>query len=341
MKRFIVAAVLVMAAAVGVFAGGKAEKPTEIRALILPKFEVGGWDDAPGEAQFYYNEYVAGGNVYAIKGGFKGNKLYVKNGVALYVTGMAKVNTSTSLTAILSDPRFDFSKAWIFSTGCAGGATELTVMGDVVIVSAVADFDLGHHINPLDLPDYKGPYFIHDTSYDSAGYFQVNPKYVQRMYELTKDVELAATEKAQSAMAKFGGDWSTRPAKVVVGAAVSGDNYWKGYADQATANVILQSYGSPDPFYAAEMEDVALGVVAARFGLGDRYFIIRDVVNMAVPPVGLTPLDIWGDLLRAGEDQEQLSSDDSIEAADIFPTAMENNFKVGKIILDAILEGKF
>lgn len=33
-------------------------------------------------------------------------------------------------------------------------------------------------------------------------------------------------------------------------------------------------------------------------------------------------------------------SEDSEEAADIFPVAMENNFKVGKVIIDAILGGQ-
>ena len=59
------------------------------------------------------------------------NKLYVKDGVALYVTGMGKVNSALSLNAILLDERFDFSNAYIFSTGCAGSAYEYGVMGDV------------------------------------------------------------------------------------------------------------------------------------------------------------------------------------------------------------------
>ena len=50
--------------------------------------------------------------------------------------------------------------------------------------------------------------------------------------------------------------------------------------------------------------------------------------------LGTTPESLWGP--EAGS---QLSSDDGVESADIFTTAMENNFKAGRIIVDAILDG--
>ena len=43
--------------------------------------------DFPGEAQYYYEGYCMGGEEYDIVGGFENNKLYVKDGIALYVTG--------------------------------------------------------------------------------------------------------------------------------------------------------------------------------------------------------------------------------------------------------------
>jgi purine nucleoside permease len=76
----------------------------EVKVLILPKFEVGEMSgDFPGEAQYYFDAYVKNGEVYDIDGGFQGNKLYVKDGVALYVTGMGKVNTAVSLQPVLSE----------------------------------------------------------------------------------------------------------------------------------------------------------------------------------------------------------------------------------------------
>ena len=117
-----------------------AADPIDIKVLILPKFENGEMTgDFPGEAQYYYDAYVKDGDEYDIAGGFEDNKLYVKDGVALYVTGMGKVNSAMSLQAILSDNRFDFSDAYVFSTGCAGSAVEYGVMGDVYVITATVD----------------------------------------------------------------------------------------------------------------------------------------------------------------------------------------------------------
>ena len=55
-----------------------------IRVLILPKFEVGSMSgDFPGEAQLYYENYLAGGEEYEVPYAAEGCRLYVKDGVAL------------------------------------------------------------------------------------------------------------------------------------------------------------------------------------------------------------------------------------------------------------------
>ena len=115
------------------FAQGAMEiEKTPVKVLILPKFEIGDLSgDFPGEAQYYYEAYVKDGEEYDIKGSFENNKLYVKDGVALYLTGMGKVNSAISLQAVLSDNRFDFSDCYFLSTGSAESSREYTVMGDV------------------------------------------------------------------------------------------------------------------------------------------------------------------------------------------------------------------
>lgn len=206
-------AVLMMAIllipAIFIQALAEADAPIEVKVLILPKFESGDMaGDFPGEAQYDYESYCDGGEEYSIVGGFEENKLYVKDGVALYVTGMGKVNTALSLQAILLDARFDFSNAYVLSTGCAGSAYEYGVMGDVFVITAAIDCDLGHHAD------------------------------------------------------------------------------------------------------------------------------IRDSVNMDVFMNGATPENLWDPNF-----EDSLASDESIESADIFATAMENNFKVGSVVIEAILNG--
>ena len=128
MLAFLMMTLLVLTMAVPAVAE---ETPIEIKVLILPKFESGEMaGDFPGEAQYYYEAYCAGGEEYEIAGAFEGNKLYVKDGVALHLTGMGKVNAAMSLHALLMDDRFDFSNAYVLSTGCAGSAYETTVTGN-------------------------------------------------------------------------------------------------------------------------------------------------------------------------------------------------------------------
>ena len=186
--------------------------------------------DFPGEAQYYYEGYCMGGEEYDIVGGFEGNKLYVKDGIALYVTGMGKVNTALSLQAVLMDNRFDFSNAYIISTGCAGSAIEYGVMGDVFVITATVDFDLGHHADPRELADANGTTWYHDASYDSASYKILNQELCNKVYNLVKDVKIETTEKTRAFMAAAfdNAEWATRDPMVLRGTTVTGDNYWKG-----------------------------------------------------------------------------------------------------------------
>ena len=309
-----------------------------INVLILPKFENGEMSgDFPGEAQYYNEAYLERGEAYDIKGGTPGSSLYVKDGVALYVTGMGKINTAMSLNSILLDPRFDFSDCYFISTGCAGSATEYSVMGDVFVITAAIDYDLGHHADPREMENPDAPTWFHDASYDSSSYKLLDQDLMDSIYALVKDVELETTDKTRAFMAYTfdNADWAVRDPKVLRGTTVTADNYWKGEYDQQNARAMCEVYGAPDPFALSEMEDVALAVVLDRFGLLDRYIIIRDSVNMVVFMNGVTPESLW-DPARSSD---SLSDEDSIEAADIFATAMENNFKVGSVVVDAILDG--
>ena len=147
-----------------------------IKVLILPKFEVSELHgDFPGEAQYFYEAYLMDSDEYEIRGGFGDSKLYVKDGIAMYVTGMGKVNSALSTMAILSDSRFDFSDANVISTGCAGSSVETSVMGDVFLITSVIDFDLGHHADSREMLDPSRETWFRDTSYDDIAYIELDP----------------------------------------------------------------------------------------------------------------------------------------------------------------------
>ena len=338
MKKLLALLFALVLTAAAAFALAEDASPIVIKALVLPKFESGEMaGDFPGEAQYYYEGYCMGGEEYDIVGGFEGNKLYVKDGIALYVTGMGKVNTALSLQAVLMDNRFDFSNAYIISTGCAGSAIEYGVMGDVFVITATVDFDLGHHADPRELADANGTTWYHDASYDSASYKILNQELCDKVYNLVKDVKIETTEKTRAFMAAAfdNAEWATRDPMVLRGTTVTGDNYWKGEHDHMNALLMNETYGCPDPYALTEMEDNALAVVLDRLGLLDRYIIIRDSVNTDAFMNGASPESLWDPNFV-----DSLASDESVESADIFATAMENNFKVGKVVIDAIINGE-
>lgn len=308
-----------------------------IDILVLPKFELGELSgDMPGELQYYYEEYVEDGDVYEIEGVSEQSKLYVKGGIAVYLAGMCKVDSALNTALLLSDERFDFSDTYVISTGCAGAAAEYGVPGDVYVLSAAVDYDLGHHADPRDMETESEVTWFHSSDYDEYAVVKLNPVLTNRVYELVKDVKLETTEQTRRAMAESfpGESWADRDPQVLRGTGVTGDNFWKGRYDHANALKIVETFDCEDPFSDADMEDVAILQTLQRFDMIDRTIVIRSGVNLDIFMNGATPESLWDTSFS-----ERAESDDDKEMFDIFPVSMENNFKVGKVIIEAIRKG--
>ena len=305
-----------------------------VKVLILPKFEVGELDgDFPGEAQHYYQTYLKDSAAYDVSG----NSLYVKDGVALCVTGMGKVSAALTVMSVLTDPRFDFSDAYVISTGCAGTARDTTVMGDVFLITAAVDYDHGHHADIREMISDSPTTWFHDESYDDSSVVLLDPDLMNNVYDLIRDVPVHTTERTRSFMeAAFdGAEWAVRDPMVLRGTSVTSDNYWKGEFDHQNALLITETYHCPDPYAATEMEDIAIALTMKRLNMLDRLIILRGSVNIDVFMMGDSPETLW-----APDRYESIASEDSVESADIFATAMENIFNAGSVITDAVLAGK-
>ena len=310
-----------------------------VKVLILPKFEVGEMTgDFPGEAQYYYEQYLSGAGEYDVPYGNGASKLYYKNGVALYVLGMGKVNAALNTMAVLLDERFDYSQAYIISTGCAGSSAGSTVMGDVFLITSAVDYDLGHHADSREIADPDGTTWFHDADFDSAAMVLLDQDLMEKVYGMVKDVPVETTERTRNFMlhAFDGADWAVRDPMVLKGTTVTGDNYWKGTYGHGNAVLMAETYQCPDPYATTEMEDIAVARTAEQLGMLGHLIIIRDSVNMDVFMLGAAPESLWGNA-----EAMTLADEDSVEAADIFETAMKNNFEVGRIIIDSILDGSF
>lgn len=317
------------------FACEGAEPAKPVKVLLLPKFEIGEMcGDNPGEAQFFYEHYLTDSERYEVKGISSGLTAYYKNGILLCVIGEGKTHASSSLTALLLDERFDFSKAYLFSVGCAGSPVKDTVMGDVFVITSAVDYDLGGKADVRDLADKNRKVtWFRQSSFDKIAYKILNHSLTDKAYSLVKDVQLSTTSKTLAVMKKaFGSaDWAVRNPMVLKGTTVTSDSYWKGYYGEENARAAVKSYACPEGYVSTEMEDIAVATIAERFSLLDRLLIIRGSVNMDVFLTGDTAESIW-----LGNDNASILNSEN--NADIFNTAMKNNFLVCRVLIDEILK---
>lgn len=335
MRFFLICALLLTLIKGPMPALAKQKGQIPIRMLILPKFEIGAMTgDAAGEAQLLYETYLAGGDEYEIRGGYDGHKLYVRDGIAMYVTGMGKVNAAVSMMAVLQDERFDFSDAYVLALGCAGGAEGVAVLGDVCVVTSVVDYDMGYHTDLQETEGGEEATWYPDPELSKAAVVRLNPELTDRVYGLVKDVPVYGHEAVRAYMKESFSDaaWATRAPKVLKGTAVTSDSYWKGGFNHRQAVRKAEAYGCAEPFTVSEMEDVAIARTLERMGMLDRLIILRDCVNMDVFPKGMTPEKMWGSGKAENPEMEMKYIDEIL-----FPMARQSSFNVACAIIEGLL----
>ena len=318
-----------------------APKKTPLRVILIPKFEIGEMSgDFPGEAQLFYEKYCADCKEVALKNAPPTAHFYVNeaNGVGMLVTGSGKTAAGLSLMALLSSERYDCADAYLVSVGCAGGSAAFCSLGDVILVTAACDYDLGHHVDAHERrrSDTRVMWFP-DDGFADYEYKLLDPALCEKVYRLIESCPLRTTAEAKAVMA------SNFPARdpeellpaVRKGTSLSGDNYWKGIYGHVTATFIADYYECPDPYMATEMEEIAIANTADCFGMLDRLISLRVIVNTDVFLDGETPESTWGEHTRFSEKVENENS----ETLDIFEPAMHNLFDSAERVIDAILQG--
>jgi purine nucleoside permease len=323
-KRFLGMVLALFCAAALVFAEGVREggagKPIQVKALVIAMFEVGEFGgDFAGEFQHWYERYFVDAPAYEVKG--LPNPLFInKDGVAGTVAGMGKANAATTLSVILSDPRFDFSKTYILSSGCSGMPPSRGTLGDVVWAYELVDVDLGHSWAESDRPAGVTATYLRSEGYDRTGYLMLNEKLVDWAISVSKDVPLLDDPAAATYRANYGPAEAEEKPSVRSGISLTGDNYWHGVNANKHAEEVVVAYKTKTSYMVTQMEDNALGVVASRFGKLDRLLVCRDVVNYDQPYQGQTVL-------------ESLDADSGA-----FSIGMRNGFLVGSVVIDEIVK---
>lgn len=316
-------------------------KKTPLRAIIIPKFEIGEMSgDFPGEAQLFYERYCNGCEEITIPHMPLTGHFYVneENHVGLLLTGSGKTAAGLSLMAVLSSELYDYSDAFIVSVGCAGGSETSCAPGDVILVTSVCDYDLGHHVDAYDRKNGNsyGMWFPDDSYADYAFRF-LDEDLCDKVYELIRDCPLRTTDETKKVMRE---NFKARSEEEILpsvkkGTAVTGDNFWKGIYGHLSADYIAKYYGCPDPYSATEMEEIAIANTADCFGLLDRTISMRVIVNMDIFLNGETPESIWGEYKGFNQKVREKNT----ETFDIFEPAMHNLFDTASIAIDAVLRG--
>ena len=342
MKKTILLIILLIICATFFFSCSTVPEKTVLRAIIIPKFEEGEMTgDFPGEAQLFYERYCPGCEEIAIPHMPVTAHFYLneENGVGILVTGSGKTASGFSLLTLLSLEGYDCSDAYIVSVGCAGGSVGYSKPGDVVLVTAVCDYDLGHQVDTRDMANSDSAVtWFPDEAYVDYAYKHLDTGLCERVYQMIKDCPLHTTELTKRVLQENYPSWDDVYDDPVVlkGTDVSGDNYWKGAYGHVTARYIAKYYNCPDPFAVTEMEEIAIANAASCYDMLDRVISLRVIVNSDLFMDAEIPESLW---LEDTNINEKFARNNS-ETFDIFETAMHNLFDTASIVIDAVLDGE-
>jgi purine nucleoside permease len=273
LEKCILALILILC----VGSGAVAQEPVKVKVFIGAQFEIGKLTgDKAGEFQHWYDGYLTNAEEYQVRGAER--SVWVnKEGVAGSVLGMGKVRSSSSMTAILADPRFDFSDTYFIITGCAGTPPGVGTVASVFWADYLVDYDLGHRWGASEVPA-GDPLFSVRKGYEAVRTIEINPVLVQRAFDITKDTPLLDSEKSQEYRKNYPQKAAQRSPFVAVGTHVASDTFFHGPTLSKEAQYVCD-INNAGTYVITEMEGVAVGYVIKKFGHGDRILSLRTAVN--------------------------------------------------------------
>ncbi|MCR0969675.1 purine nucleoside permease [Acidithiobacillus ferrooxidans] len=228
--------------------------------------------------------------------------------VCVTETGEGEINAAVTVTSLVKDAALDVKKTIFIRSGIAGGVDEEnSALGSVYINNWVISWAFGHHYlsdqkqlawSPPGCTDYATP--GHCGNYtrnimENLAY-KINPALLNMAVNASAHVALENSTEAKKLDKTFA--ISAVP-KVMVGATITGNDFWIGKANQAIAEQIVRRYTHGEAKYTnTAMEDLGDVAALSRFGLADHYLSIRGISDVDVPPPGKTEEEIWktGDL---------------------------------------------
>ncbi|MEZ2406191.1 purine nucleoside permease [Bosea sp. OAE752] len=254
-----------------------ASEPVKVKVFVAAMFEIGeNTGDRAGEFQHWYERYWMKSPPHAVKGALK--PIYCNDdGVCGAVLGMGKVNSSSSMQAILLDPAYDFSQAYFILSGVAGTPPSRGTIGDVSWASWLVDYDLGHRWAPEEGKPGE-PVFMPRKGYESYRVFQLNPALVGWAVKLSQGTNLQDSDAARQYRMRYPEKRAQAAPAVTTGTHMTGDTFFHGPGLSKEAQYIAKLYGADD-YVITEMEAAAITLVIKRQFGTDRVLSLRGAVN--------------------------------------------------------------
>ena len=231
-----------IAALIGAPHAEAADKPIEVRVVVVTTFEVGKeTGDIPGEFQHWVERYPLSETL-PFPMGNRPLRYNPKDHVLGIVTSMGKVHATASIMALAMDPRFDFSKAYWILAGIAGIDPAKGSIGSAVWAHYAVDGDLGFEIDAREIPKdwdtgnvpdgkatpFQKPAPKRDGD-DGIEAYSLNSGLADWAYGLTAGMTLPDNDRLKATRAKYV-DYpaALKPPSVMEGDTLTADRFWVG-----------------------------------------------------------------------------------------------------------------
>src|SRR5271170_437812 len=217
-----------------------AQKPTEIKVVVINMFEVGeDIGDAPGEYQYWVAcEHLT---IFPpFPADYHALRLNQQTGVLGVLPGVGTARTAATIMALGLDPRFDLTHAYFLVAGIGGIDPQIGSLGSAVWSDYIVDGDLAHEIDAREIPkDWATGYVPlgKSTPYeqpraarfgDDGNVYHLNTALVDWAFNLTKDTELPDTPQMKERRMMYAETAAHRPPFVLRGDNLSAATFWHG-----------------------------------------------------------------------------------------------------------------
>jgi purine nucleoside permease len=322
-----------------------AAKPIEIKVVVISMFEQGAdTGDVPGEYQ-YWVEREHLDQVMPFPQGYHDLRLNPKTGVLGLLTGIGTARSSASVMALGLDPRFDLSHAYFLVAGIGGIDPMRGSLGSAVWSEWIVDGDLGHEIDPREIPSATAA----DRALWTTGYvplrksvpyeqplvpgnnavYHLNPALVDWAFQLTKDVALPDTPEIKERRMQFEGEAAHRAPFVLKGDNLSASTFWHGKLLNQWARDWVKYMTADAGTYAicgmedtGTMQSITFLANAHKVDL-QRVLILRTASNY--------------DQQRIGISASESLAETKIAHYSAYLPALDSAYRVGHVVVDSIV----